>query len=626
MVLPRTRPPNSTNRRASLSVPSAMIGRMNENGTAASRTSRTWNGFAASAALQGLVGASGCWNEDSFADIRAIGRYIEGSWAPEPGERDVRPPAAGSWTEVVGRPGALALRAAAAATRPERREVLLDFLDMWAQTPFADPAYRFRLGRLAGTTSFTVRDHQGASFGLHLSARRETLYFEAVLPGGEAAPRPEEPLYAVDCHRGWGTPDQLRRLVELVRERGPVTHDADAALALSEATGLSRPASALVLAGNPGAGGYYTPYLDAHERSVFGFKAGELESARSELSMLHDDERLALLADVMPTDPEDLWKPGGLVRVAERIAAAWAEQHGARPRAPWSTWQAAVALDTRMPATHLCHLFLDPANATLPPGFYLRVWPCPPEHRHLRTAWDVMGDYDAETVADAFFTGLPWAYADLPAGDPVRDGAPEAVHHFRKVLAGRDSPARVLHSGVIRGNRGSRRWNWLTDGTCDRVIARITAGDLPPGRYESDPRACAPDLVAEVVATLGVSEDAATLYLQILLLPVPSDRNVRRWNAWTPARHKAAAGELSARGLAVEDRRARAGRTLFLPGPWAHAKKPLPPVESWKAPLIGGQLSADGSEVRAFELLPGTLPELFREAWRLVRKGEGPTA
>jgi hypothetical protein len=470
-----------------------MIGRMNEIATAESGTSRTWSGFAASAALQGLVGALGCWNEDSFADIRRIGRYIEGSWEPGPGERDVRPPAAGSWTELIGRLGALALRAAAPATRPERREVLLDFLEMWARTPFADPAYRFRLGRLAGTTSFTVRDHQGASFGLHLPAARETRYFEAVLPGGKAAPCPEEPLYVVDCHRGWGTPGQLLRLVELVRERGPFAWDAEAVLALSEATGLSRPAAALVLAGNLGAGGYQ-PFLDEHERAVFGFKVGELEAARAELSMLHDDERLALLADAMPAD---LWAPGGLARVGERTAAAWVEQHGDRPYAPWSTWQAAVALETRIPATHLCHLFLDPANATLPPGFYLRVWPCPPEHRHLRTAWDVMGSYDADTVADALFAGLPWAYADLPAGDPVRAGAPEAVHHLRKVLAGRDSPARVLHSGVIRGNRGSRRWDWLTDGTCDRVMARITTGDLPVGRYESDPRACVPDLVAD---------------------------------------------------------------------------------------------------------------------------------
>ncbi|MFD9466813.1 hypothetical protein [Streptomyces sp. NPDC060027] len=599
---------------------------MNEIDTAPLRPPGIRNDFDVSAALQGLVGASGCWNTGSLAGIGRIGRYVEGSWAPDPGEREVRPPAAGSWTELIGRTGALALRAAAPATRPERREVLLDFLEMWARTPFADPAYRFRLGRLAGTTSFTVRDQGGVSFGLHLPAARQTLYFEAVLPGGEAAPRPEEPLYVVDCHRGWGTPGQLLALVELVRERGPVAWDAAAALALSEATGLSRPAAALVLAGNPGASSYYTPFLDQHERAVIGFKSGELDSAHAELAMLRDEGRLTLLADVMPEDPADLWEPGGLARVAERTAAAWVEQHGAGPQPPWSTWQAAVALETRMPAAHLCRLFLDPANAPVPPGFSLRGCPCPSEHRRLCTAWDVMVRYDADTVADAVFAGLAWAYADLPAGDPVRDGVPEVVRHLRKVLAGSDSPARVLHAGVVRGSRGSRRWDWLTDGTCDRVTARVTDGELPPGRYESDPRACVPDLVADVAVTLALPEDAAALYLQLLLLPAPSDRSVRRWNAWTPARHKAAAAELVARGLVVEDRRARAGRTLFLPGPWAHAKKPLPPMETWKAPLIGARLSADGSEVRAFELLPGTLPELFTEAWRLVRGAQGPTA
>ncbi|MER5716522.1 hypothetical protein [Streptomyces sp. NPDC002132] len=599
---------------------------MNEIDTVAPGTARVGDRFAVPAALQGLVGAAGHWHAGCFAEITRIGRFIEGSWAPGPGEPEVRPTAAGSWTEVVGRVGALALRAAAPATRPERREVLLEFLRTWARTPFADPAYRFRLGRLAGTTSFSVRDDGGASFGLHLPAARTTRYFEALLPGGEAAPRPAEPLDLMDCHRGWGDPGQLLRLVELVRERGPVPWDADAVVALSEATGLSRPAAALVLAGNPGASGYYTPFLDEHERAVLGYKVGELDSARGELQMLRDSDRLDLLADVMPADPADLWEPGGLARVAERTAEAWIEQHGVGPSAPYGTWQAAVALQTRMPATHLCHLFLDPARATLPSGFYLRGWPCPPEHRRLRTAWDVMSAYDSETLVEAVFAGLSWAYADLPAGDPVRAGAPEVVRQLRKVLAGGDSPARILHSGVMRGSRGDRRWDWLTGGPCDRVMARITAGDLPAGRYESDPRACAPEVVADVVAGLGLSEDAAVLYLQLLLLPVPSDRNVRRWNGWTPARHRTAAAELASRGLAVEDRRARAGRSLFLPGPWARAKKPLPPMETWKAPVLGARLSPDGSEVREFDLLPGALPELFARVWELIRDGKGPVA
>ncbi|MFJ1732685.1 hypothetical protein [Streptomyces sp. NPDC088254] len=599
---------------------------MNEIDTIAPGAARPWDRFAVPAALQGLVGAAGHWHAGCLAEITRIGRFIEGSWAPGPGEAEIRPTAAGSWTEVVGRVGALALRAAAPATRPERREVLLEFLRTWARTPFADPAYRFRLGRLAGTTSFSVRDEGGASFGLHLPAARMTRYFEALLPGGEAAPRPEEPLDVMDCHRGWGDPGQLLRLVELVQERGPAPWDADAVVTLSEATGVSRPAAALVLAGNPGASGYCTPFLDEHERAVLGYKVGELDAARGELQMLRDSDRLDLLADVMPADPADLWEPGGLARVAERTAEAWIEQHGAGPSAPYGTWQAAVALRTRMPATHLCHLFLDPARATLPSGFYLRGRPCPPEHHRLRTAWDVMSAYDSETLVEAVFAGLSWAYADLPAGDPVRAGAPEVVRQLRKVLAGGDSPARILHSGVVRGSLGSRRWDWLTGGACDRVMARIIADDLPAGRYESDPRACAPEVVADVVAGLGLSEDAAALCLQLLLLPVPSDRSIRRWNGWTPARHRAAAAELASRGLAVEDRRARAGRSLFLPGPWARAKKPLPPMETWKAPVLGARLSPDGGEVREFDLLPGALPELFARVWELTRDGKGPAA
>ncbi|MFB7245666.1 hypothetical protein CW362_09600 [Streptomyces populi] len=609
--------------------------------------------YAIGSALQGLVRVPDCWRSGIFDDIRHIGRYVEGSrslgpaeqevhlspgrntaeildsWKPDPDGRKVRLPGAGTWTEAIGRPGALALRAASPATRPERRDMVLDFLEMWAGTPFADPAYRFRVGRLDGTTSFNARDHQGVSFGLYLPAARRNLYFEAVLPGGEAAPRPEEPLDVVDRHHRWGTPGQLLRLVELVRERGPVAWDPDAVLTLSEATGMSRPAAALVLAGNPGTGSYHgNSFLDQHERAVLGFKSGELESAQAELSwILSIEGRLDLLADVMPEDPADLWEPGGVARLAERTAAVWAQQHGVRPAPPWSTWQAALALEAEVPAARLCHLFLDPTDSALPPDSHPQVRSGRPEPLRPYTPWEFMGKYGAHTVANAVFAGLTWAYTDLPAGDPVREGMPEAARHLREVLARDDAQAGLLHPNLIHGRSGNERWAWLTGSACDRITARVAVGDLPPGRYESDPRACVPDLVADVATTLDLSEDAAALYLQLLLLPVPSDRNVRRWNAWSPARHKAAATELVARGLVVEDRRARAGRKHFLPGPWAHAKKPLPPMETWKAPLIGAKVHTYGkNEVYAFDLLPGTLPELFTEAWRLVREAQGPAA
>lgn len=96
-----------------------------------------------------------------------------------------------------------------------------------------------------------------------------------------------------------------------------------------------------------------------------------------------------------------------------------------------------------------------------------------------------------------------------------------------------------------------------------------------------------PGLVAEVAGRLGLTEDSAALYLQLLTPAVPADRNIRRWNGWNPARHRQAVTELVDHDLVVEDKRARAGRGIFLPGPWAEAAKPLPPMECWKAPLLG---------------------------------------
>ncbi|MFE0132630.1 hypothetical protein ACFWY6_13825 [Streptomyces sp. NPDC059037] len=120
--------------------------------------------------------------------------------------------------------------------------------------------------------------------------------------------------------------------------------------------------------------------------------------------------------------------------------------------------------------------------------------------------------------------------------------------------------------------------------------------------------------MAKAAADLGLDADAATLYLQLLALPAPTDRNIRRWNNWTPARHKAAAARLLDVSLVVADRRPRAGRTTFLPGDWAAAKKPHHPMETWKADLLGAELSHDREKVLTSPTT-GPLPELFNRAW-----------
>ncbi|MBC7272235.1 MAG: hypothetical protein H5T76_26595, partial [Streptomyces sp.] len=115
----------------------------------------------------------------------------------------------------------------------------------------------------------------------------------------------------------------------------------------------------------------------------------------------------------------------------------------------------------------------------------------------------------------------------------------------------------------------------------------------------------------------GLGEDAAALYLQLLALPDPTDRNCARWTGWRPARMKKARAELAATGLVVEAKRARAGRTLFLPCGWLDLKAPALPVEVWKQDLY-----PVSGHSRAVPLTP--VPELFTRAWDRVRAGDAP--
>lgn len=145
------------------------------------------------------------------------------------------------------------------------------------------------------------------------------------------------------------------------------------------------------------------------------------------------------------------------------------------------------------------------------------------------------------------------------------------------------------------------------------------AGGPVAGRegYAQDPTRSVPGLVTEVAGTHGIGEDAAALYLQLLALPDPTDRNSTRWTGWKPARMKKARAELAATALVVEAKRTRAGRGLFLPGAWLALKAPALPVEPWKRDLydIPGHTAT-------VPLLP--VPELFTRAWDRVRAGDVP--
>ncbi|MFJ3882682.1 hypothetical protein ACIPW5_35200 [Streptomyces sp. NPDC090077] len=160
-----------------------------------------------------------------------------------------------------------------------------------------------------------------------------------------------------------------------------------------------------------------------------------------------------------------------------------------------------------------------------------------------------------------------------------------------------------------------RRHRDLLDGLA-RLAARARDTPVPEGGHEANPALSAPGLVAEAAAALGVGADAAALYLQLLALVRPTDRAVRRWNGWTAARHKAAQAELAASGAVESGKRARAGRTLFVPGQWTELKAPHLPVEHAKLAAHLAPVSGTTLHPPLLRLLAPLPPhELFARAW-----------
>ncbi|MFJ7192409.1 hypothetical protein [Streptomyces bacillaris] len=88
-------------------------------------------------------------------------------------------------------------------------------------------------------------------------------------------------------------------------------------------------------------------------------------------------------------------------------------------------------------------------------------------------------------------------------------------------------------------------------------------------------------------------------------------------HGWSAKQHRQAAAELLATGAVVEAKRARAGRTLFLPGDWTETGAPHLPLEKAKLathavwPLYGNSVVAPF--VRILPTAP--LHEMFTEAW-----------
>jgi hypothetical protein len=158
-----------------------------------------------------------------------------------------------------------------------------------------------------------------------------------------------------------------------------------------------------------------------------------------------------------------------------------------------------------------------------------------------------------------------------------------------------------------------------------KLAKGILARDVPDGQWPHNPRHTAPAVVGAIGKKFKLGEDAAVLYAQLLAVPDPTTANVCAWNGWKAPQFKKAAVELVERKLVLSAERARAGRSIFLPGEWLELKAPWLPIEGWKlAHLVEQDLDprelcpAGGPMVlRPFE-------DLFAAAWKRVVDGDAP--
>ncbi|MBA2543548.1 MAG: hypothetical protein H0V17_28160, partial [Deltaproteobacteria bacterium] len=155
----------------------------------------------------------------------------------------------------------------------------------------------------------------------------------------------------------------------------------------------------------------------------------------------------------------------------------------------------------------------------------------------------------------------------------------------------------------------------LTSDAFKAFAERVKDSPVSEGGYEANPLQSVPKLVDKVAKELGVSKEAAALYLQTLALAEPTQLRVCQWNGWKPKQYKDVSTELVKKKLLVEGKRERAGRTLFIKGGYSKGAGKNLPMEEWKQPFYATLERHVPSE-------PCHL--LFARAWKRVEDGDKP--
>ncbi|WP_418956922.1 hypothetical protein [Streptomyces tritici] len=476
-----------------------------------------------------------------------------------------------------------------------------------------------------------------------------------------------------------GAPDDplrapaLRETLRLLKERGPAPYRPERTAEFGEAAGVPQPGAALVLLGMPGLVGWGREgLLPAEILATMGAKVAEAETARETVKGLGFDERRVYTGLLLPRTPEDaaaVWERGFDVTAS---VERWVAVRGRRRVPPPELM---VRAGAELAPSRMAEVALNPeaqpelTGRTTQRMVEGRLQPVEP------------GKFLDGQQMFLYTRALTWLAYRLPFGDPLRAVLPVTLRMLRERLAdpgllidlqlnwatdgssvakrlrehyglpGRtgadgDGPVEIAEGLVLCPTpyHAADEEVWvrpaaLTDPdhptvkvleATARLLGRLeTLKTLLSAEFEAlvtaegapgaaqHPVVSVPELVAEAAGRFGLSEDAAALYLMLLALPDPTDRKQAEWTRWKPARLKKARAELAATELVVEAKRARAGRSLFLPGGWQEAKSPQLPVETWKLPLLP-------TESYAFVVPDRPVAALFAAAWQRVVDGDAP--
>lgn len=474
---------------------------------------------------------------------------------------------------------------------------------------------------------------------------------------------------------GWGGAERIRELLALLRTRGPAPWRPEAVAALVTATGMSRAQAALLLAGLPRIGTVEGNFLPKHTRETLGLKIAEAAAVLPGMTAFSPAGRMLLVDLAMPRRPADLWDRGPDVKA---LADTWVYNYGRHAEVPedllselasamkdhpgylytavrlvqglaepdgcaWLTtdrrWSVVGGrMEATGDGTGFSGTALVAATSTM---LWLAYWL--PRQHPMRTglprAYQLLRkrlsnpDLLVATLWGSDFSGLRQAYGQSPApliqgqlsGGTALGKAGIIVERSRghqlyvrpALLTGSDDPLLKAAGSSFDPETAALRLSF--DPALERLLESLE--DTSPG-WAQDPLVSAPALVPMAQEVLGVEVGAARLYLQMLALPDPTDKNIRRWNGWSLVELKEATVALLGVGALVGGKRPGAGRSAFLPCGWLDVEPPMPSIEAWKVDLLG--LVPDGRGPLGVTVPSVPISELFTNAWCRVSAGDGP--